>query len=169
MENNNTPRKADLHYDGWKIPIVVLDENNNIYTTKLDPSRFPEHLPHYARTDMRNAYVDVCCDCVGWGRKVADFNAESTSLGLIKDQNNYALVFVDNKTEPEEEGEPIEMNESDNTVQFPKMGKLTELDRQLNLMAHLNYEVKSWDISFPEDGEAHLYATFTKVEKVHPF
>lgn len=168
MENNNTPRKADLHYDGWKIPIVVLAEDNNIYTTKLDPSRFPEHLPQTARTDMRNAYVDVCCDYVGWGRKVADFNAESLSLGLIKDQGNYALVFVDNKP-VQEEGEPIEMNESDNVVPFPKVAKLTELDRQLNLMAHLNYEVKSWDISFPEDGEPQLFATFTKVEAGHPF
>lgn len=168
MENNNTPRKADLHYDGWKIPIAVLEEDNNMYITKLDPSRFPEHLPQTARTGMRNAYVDVCCDSVGWGQKVADFNAESESLGLSKDLDKYALVYVDNKPE-QEEGEPFEMTEPDNTVQFPKMGKLTELDKQLNLMAHLNYEVKSWDISFPEDGEPQLYATFTKVEEVHPF
>lgn len=168
MENNNTPRKADLHYDGWKIPIVVLAEDNNMYTTKLDPSRFAEKLPLTARTNMRNAYVDVCCDSVGLGRKVADFNAESLSLGLIKDQDNYALLFVDNKPE-QEEGEPTEMTNPDNTVQFPQMGKLTELDKQLNLMAHLNYEVKSWDISFPEDGEPQLFATFTKVEAGHPF
>lgn len=168
MENNNTPRKADLHYDGWKIPIVVLDETNNIYTTKLDPSRFPEYLPKIARTDMRNAYVDVCCDSVGWGRKVADFDAGNYSLGLLKNQDNYALVFVDNKPE-QEEGEPTEMTEPDNVVPFSKVAKLTELDKQLSLMAQLNYEVKSWDISFPEDGEPQLFATFTKVEAGHPF
>lgn len=168
MENNNTPRKADLHYDGWKIPIAVLDEDNIRYTTKLDPSRFPEHLPQIARTDMRNAYVDVCCDCVGWGRKVADFNAVHNALALVKEDNKYALVFVDNKP-VQEEGEPTEMIEPDNVVPFPKVAKLTELEKQLRLMAHLNYEVKSWDISFPEEGEAHLYATFTKVEAEHPF
>lgn len=168
MENNNTPRKADLHYDGWKIPIVVVEEGKNMYTTKLDPSRLPEHLPQTARTDMRNAYVDVCCDSVGWGRKVAGFNAVHNTLALVKEKDKYALVFVDNKPE-QEEGEPIEMNESDNELQLPEAYKLTELDKQLNLMKHLNYEVKSWDISFPEDGEPQLYATFTKVGAGHPF
>lgn len=168
MENNNTPRKAVLHYDGWKIPIVVLEESDNMYTTKLDPSRFPENLAQTARTAMRNAYVDVCCDSVGWGEKVAAFNAVHNTLALVKEKDKYALVFVDNKPE-QEEGEPTEMIESDNVVPFPKVAKLTELDKQLNLMAHLNYEVKSWDISFPEDGEPQLYATFVKVEEVHPF
>lgn len=162
MENNNTPRKADLHYDGWKIPIVVLDETNNIYTTKLDPSRYTENLPQSALTDMRNAYVDVCCDSVGWGRKVADFNAVSRSLGLVKKQDNYAIVFVGNKSE-QEEGEPTEMTETDTAVPFPKVAKLTDFDKQLKFMADCDYKVKSWDISFPEDGEPQLYATFTKV------
>lgn len=168
MENSNTPRKADLHYDGWKIPIVVSSENAKRYFTKLDPSRFSEPLSQTARTGMRNAYVDLCCGSKGWGEQYNLFEASEEELSLVKNCDNYALVFVDNKPE-QEEGEPVEMTEPDNTVQFPKMGKLTELDKQLNLMAHLNYEVKSWDISFPEDGEAHLYATFTKVEKVHPF
>lgn len=168
MENNNTPRKADLHYDGWKIPIVVLAEDKNIYTTKLDPSRFPEHLPLTTRTEMRNAYVDACCDTVGWGEEVPNFDAVSASLGLVKNQDNYALVFVDNK-QVQEEGEPTEMTDPDSAVPFPKAGKLAELEKQLRVMAHLNYEVKSWDISFPEEGEPQLYATFTEVEAGHPF
>ena len=91
-----------------------------------------------------------------------------THLDLYKNYEGVTLEFVESEPE-EEQGEPTEMPEPDNVVPFPKVAKLAELDKQLNLMAHLNYEVKSWDISFPEDGEPQLYATFTKVEAGHPF
>lgn len=168
MENNNTPRKANLYYGGWKIPIVVLEENNNMYKTKLDPSRFSELLPEDALTDMRNAYVDVCCDSVGLGKEVPLFDAEFTSLALVKEEGKYTLVFEDSKPE-QEEGEPKDLIVTGDVALLPNEPSLTELDKQLNLMAHLSYKVKSWDISFPEDGEPQLYATFTKVEAVHLF
>lgn len=168
MENNNTPRKANLYYDGWKIPITVLKEDEALYRTILDPTRISPHLSDSMRKALRNSYVDVCCDSRGWGKTVAKFDAQSTYLLLAKGQRNYTLDFVESDTVPEE-GEPAIKEDPDNVVPRPLDRPLNELDKQLNLMAHLHYEVKSWDISFPEDGEPHLCVTFTKVEAVPPF
>ena len=160
MENNNTPRKANLYYDGWKIPITVLKEDEVQYRTLLDSARIAALLSDDMRNALRNAYVDVCCDSKGWGEKVPGFDAHSSHLGLTKHQNNYTLDFV----EPDipEEGEPTEMEDPDNVVSRTLDHPLTELDKQLKLMADCDYKVKSWDISFPEDGEPQLYASFTK-------
>ena len=162
MENNNTPRKANLYYDGWKIPITVLEEDRARYSTLLDLTRFAALLTDDMRNALRNAYVDVCCDSKGWGAKVAGFDAHLSSLWLAKHQTNYSLDFVEPDAVPEE-GEPAEKEDPDNVVPLPLVRPLTELDKQLKLMADCDYKVKSWDISFPEDGEPQLYATFTKV------
>lgn len=159
MENNNTPRNADLHYDGWRIPIVVLGEDNNKYTTKLDPSRFPEHLSQTARTARRDAYVDVCCGSVGWGKKVPDFDAARSTLALVKEEYQYALVFAE--PEPEEAQEaPVDITGIDDVP--PQIDMHGELNQHLTLLARSGYKVKSFDVTIQEGGEAHLCATFTK-------
>lgn len=159
MENNNTPRKADLYYGGWNIPVVVLGEDNIKYTTKLDPSRFSENLSQAARTTRRDAYVDACCDRVGWGKKVADFDAVNNTLSLVKEIGKYYLDY--DVTEPVGTQDiPVDTTGIDDVqAQIDIHG---ELYQQLTLLARSGYKVKSFDVNIQEGGEAHLCATFTK-------
>lgn len=167
MKNNIEHRKARIYYKGESIPVLVVDEYEEIYELLLDWNKWTEESGTVGeRVRKRNLYLDALFGWEGAHETHKHVSAVKTPLVLYQDNPAVYLVF----DEPEqEEGEPVEMNESDNVVPFPKMGKLTEVDKQLNLMAHLNYEVKSWDISFPEDGEPQLYATFTKAEAGHPF
>lgn len=167
MENNNAPRKARFYYKGESIPVLVVAEYEEIYELLLDWNKWTEESGTVAeRERKRNLYLDALFGWEGAHETHKHVSAVKTPLAIDNSNLDVYLVF----DEPEqEEGEPSEMTEPDNVVPFPKVAKLVELDKQLNLMAHLNYEVKSWDISFPEDGEPQLYATFTKVEEVHPF
>lgn len=168
MENNNTPRKARMYYAGHIIPVLIVQETRSEYQLVLDSKEleFTSFTPEIASM-KRNIYMDACLGYAGAGEKYPHYPASEEPYWVSKDEE-HVLINPD-EPEHEEEGEPTEMTEPDNAVPFPKVAKFTELDSQLNLMAHLNYEVKSWDISFPEDGEPQLYATFTKVEAEHPF
>lgn len=167
MENNIEHRKARIYYKGESVPVLVVDEYGSQYGLLLDWRKLlVETNTQCEAQRKRDLYLDALFGRVGANKLHEHLNTSTTRLALDNSNLDVYLVF----DEPEqEEVEPIEMNEPDNTVQFPKMGKLAELDKQLNLMAHLNYEVKSWDLSFPEDGEPQLYATFTKAETGHPF
>ena len=159
MENNNTQKKAHLHYKGWKIPVVVLGEDNLKYTTKLDPSGFSEKLSQTIRTTMRDAYVDACCDCVGWGKKVADFDAVNNTLSLVKEFGKYALVFAE--PEPEEAQDvPVDSTDIDDVP--PQIDMHGELNQHLTLLARSGYKAKSFDLSIQEGGEVHLCAAFSR-------
>ena len=168
MENNNTPRKAVLRYAGTSIPVIVMSEGEWEYKLLLDKGRAKGTTSDTEEvTQKRALYIDALMGYEGANKYYPKFVATVKTLWLHKKNSEVTLVF----DEPEipEGGEPAIKEDPDNLVPRTLDHPLNELDKQLNLMAHLNYKVKSWDISFPEDGEPQLYATFTKVEEVHPF
>lgn len=168
MENNNTPRKANLYYSGTNIPVTVMSQGEWEYKLLLDMDKAKGTTSDTEEVILKRAlYIDALMGYEGANKDYPNLVATVAPLWLHKNNPEVTLVF----DEPEipEEGEPTEMEDPDNVVPRTLDHPLNELDKQLNLMADLNYKVKSWDISFPEDGEPQLYATFTKVEAVHPF
>lgn len=169
MENNNTPRKARLYYAGTSFPVLVDKEDVEPYLLILDWNKLVSEEGNFENVlRKRELYLDAMFGYEGAHIRYGETLASQQGLYLSKFGRDTALVFDEPDTVPEE-GEPAKMTDLDNVVPLPLVHPLTELDKQLNLMAHLNYEVKSWDISFPEDGEPHLCVAFSKVEELHPF
>lgn len=157
------PRKATLRYDGWTIPVIVEDEDSLQWQLLLDMDTIYSDFSHdETRTKLRNAYIDACADKKGWGEKYKAFEAAEISLSIYKKRGNALIIFPSLYKTGSEEPNYGTSNSTENVVPLPTLPELSELDRQLKLMADLGYKVKGWDISFPEDGEPHLYASFTK-------
>lgn len=162
MENNNTPRKAHIHYKGESIPVLVEAEYESNYELVLDWDDPVLHKSGAMKLETyRNLYMEAIWGYEGAGEDFLNADTGLEAYYLHKDNPDVTLVFVEQ--EPEEaQGEPTEMTEPDNVVPFPKVAALTELEQHLSLLARTGYKVKSFDVSIQEGGEAHLCATFTK-------
>lgn len=158
MENNNTPRKATLYYGRFFIPIIVLEDNGNSLITLLDMERLEASRDtDDMKAAARNAYLDACTGSPGWGEKVPEFRSGETSLGLVKEDSNYSIEYL----EPDEAQDvPVDSTGIDDVP--PQIDMHGELNQHLTILARSGYKVKSFDVNIQEGGEAHLCATFTK-------
>jgi len=154
MENNNERRKAHIHYLGTSIPVRVVHEDTYEYLLKLDWTKLVYTIEDTTEVwRIRKLYIDAMFGYTGAHDKYGTLVTTRHVLYLHKGNPDVTLTFEG----PEQENE--EMEDPDNVVPLPIVPPLTGLDKQLKLMADLGYKIKSFDVDFREDGEAHLRAT----------
>ena len=160
MENNTEHRKARIYFNGESVPVLVRKESAHDYALLLDWDKvLDETVNAEEARRKREQYIDALYGYEGAHNTYGNASIHTQVLYLHKNLTYATLVYDDPEPETtEQENEP----EVDNVVPFSVVPRLTEVERQLALMADLGYKVKSWDINFPEDGEPQLYATFTK-------
>ncbi len=160
MENNNTPRKARIYYKGESIPVLVVSEDDRFYLLLTDWEKICNETTDLQEiTAKRNLYVEAVYGYEAAGRDYASIRTNKYSLYLNKGKTDVTLVF----DEPEEaQDNSIDDTGIDDVPPFLKVPRLTDLEKQLILLGHADYKVKSFDVRFQDGGEAHLCATFTK-------
>lgn len=161
MENNNTPRKARIHYKGESIPVKVVDDDGWNYELVLDWQKLMKEVEDSLVGAMRkrNLYLDALFGWEGAHDIHKHVSAVGTPLALYKDNPEVTLVFAE--PEPEEaQDNAIDTTGIDDVP--PPIDSNDELNQHLNLLARRGYKVKSFDLNIQESGEAHLCATFTK-------
>lgn len=96
MENNNTPRKARIYYEGESIPVLVEAEDDRNYNLLLDWHMLSEETETVSESvRKRNLYLDALFGWEGAHEIHKHVSAVGSTLALCKDNPEVPLVFDD--------------------------------------------------------------------------